>query len=166
MKPSLEDERRALLAQIEASRAVYRRMLSGDTALPAATEPHSQGLAPASGPQAQAGFFPRSRTMQWAMDHPMAIAAGVALLVWLAPRVWQRRTAQKSQAARQAHKEARTQEVLLSGREGSLRALLTAAALLLRNPATMRAVTRAAGIAWHWLQQRRQRRGATARTTH
>lgn len=130
MKPSLEEERRALLEQIEASRAVYRRMLAG--------EAHTAGASPGK------------RALQWATEHPAWVAAGVALLVLLAPRVIGsgRRAAARRKSAR------RPPEPPASG--GTLRALLTVAALLLRDPARLRAAAAFAGSAWRWMQQRRR----------
>ncbi len=141
MKPSLEDERRALLEQIEASRAVYRRMLAGEPATGSTRAPLHPGSHVAATP-------PRNRALQWAMDHPLWVAGGVALLVLLAPRAIGsgRRTAARRKSARQQAEPA-------SG--GTLRALLTVAALLLRDPARMRAASAFAGSAWQWLQQRR-----------
>ncbi len=143
MKPSLEEERRALLEQIEASRAVYRRML--------ANEPGSRGTRASlhlSGHVAAQSS--RNRALQWAMAHPLWVAGGVALLVLLAPRaiVSTRRAAALRKSARQPAAPA------TSG--GTLRALLTVAALLLRDPARMRAATSLAGSAWHWLKERRR----------
>lgn len=169
MKPSLEEERRALLAQIEASRAVYRRMLSG------APSDAGSGISPTDPKGMQKGKhsekivgFPRSRTMRWMMDHPVAVAASVSLLVWAAPRWWAsygRAKAGKSldQLDRpversKAGKNERRQTDRSPPAEGTGRALLTAAALLMRNPATMRTLGRAAGSAWHWFQQRRAHR--------
>ena len=143
MKPSLEDERRALLEQIEASRAVYRRMLAG--------EPHTAGAhAPRHSTGDAAGASPGKRALQWATEHPAWVAAGVALLVLLAPRVIGsgRRAAARRKSAR------RPPEPPASG--GTLRALLTVAALLLRDPARLRAAAAFAGSAWRWIQQRRR----------
>jgi len=80
MKPSLEEERRALLEQIEASRAVYRRMLAGD-------EKSAAGSMTAANPRTSRGAqtFPRSRTVRWVMDHPWWVAFGVAAVVWAGP---------------------------------------------------------------------------------
>lgn len=158
MKSSLEEERRALLEQIEASRAVYRRMLSGS---PSAYEAGQAQHGPASarigdgaaGSVRSGPDFPRSRTVQWVMDHPVMVAAGVAVLVWAAPRWWSRRPAAKALPARRLHKEAAREEIPLA-REGTARALITAGALLLRNPATMRTLSHFAGTVWQWLKQR------------
>ncbi len=144
MKPSLEDERRALLEQIEASRAVYRRMLAGEPGFRAAhTHPHaSSSISSAPSP---------SRAMQWLLAHPLWVAGGVTLLVLLAPRVV---GGKKRVAAR--HSAKHRPAAASSG--GTLRALLTVAALLLRDPARMRATGKFAGSLWQWLRQRRRLR--------
>lgn len=144
MKPSLEEERRALLEQIEASRAVYRRMLAGEpTSGPARPLMQTQ----AAGPGTRA--FPRSQTVQWVMAHPLWVAGGVALLVLLAPRAIGR-----SKRAAAQRKSARRAQPATGG--GTLRALVTVAALLLRDPTRMRAAAAFASRAWHWLQRRRR----------
>lgn len=162
MRPSLEEERRALLTRIEASRAVYRRMLSGAedaNGQQAAQSSHEVALA-----RKYAGF-PRSRTVRWMMDHPLAVAAGISLLVWLAPRWWAAGNRVRSGQGRhhlRSHRQPAEQERGQAYRnmpgEGTGRALLTAAVLLMRNPATMRTLSRAASAAWVWFQQRRSRR--------
>lgn len=158
MKPSLEEERRVLLAQIEASRASYRRMLSGAPVEPGGDNTSADQTALRSG---SPGNFPRSRTIQWMMAHPLAVAAGVSLLVWVAPRWWTAR----GQVGRHRPREQRTEHHGSSEKErrrihrdssteGTGRALLTAAVLMMRNPATMRTLGRAAGTLWRWYQQR------------
>lgn len=146
MKPSLEQERRALLEQIEASRAVYRRMLSG--------EPAGSRSAPAPGVRHASAVQHRGRgkAVQWMMDHPLWVAGGVTLFVLVAPRLFgagrhaaQRRRQEKQRARRQQEESS-----------GTLRALLTAAVLLMRDPARLRAAARMANGAWQWLQRRRQ----------
>ena len=142
MKPSLEDERRALLEQIEASRAVYRRMLSDEASQRGA---RSLSQRDATATQGSAG----ERAMQWMMDHPLWVAGGVALLVLVAPRVF----GTSRRAAR--HKAAHRQREPEPSHGGTMRALLTAAALMLRDPARLRAAARIAQTAWHWMQRRR-----------
>ncbi len=82
--PSLEDERNALLEQIHASRAVYRRMLTEqDEQAQAAAENRLHGIG--GRPD-----FPRSRTIRWIMQHPYisaAAVAGVAGMAVAAPRL-------------------------------------------------------------------------------
>lgn len=139
MKPSLEDERRALLEQIEASRAVYRRMLTD------APTDRTARATPA-----------RSRGVAWMLDHPLWVAGGVALLVLLVPRI----TAHRRQTAARQQARQRVAERMPepAGSGGTLRALLTVGALLLRDPARMRAAAQFAGSAWQWLQRRRKTR--------
>ena len=146
MKPSLEDERRALLEQIEASRAVYRRMLSDEPEATVARRlPHQDAVQQTPG----------ARAMQWMTEHPLWVAGGVALLVLLAPRVIDA----GKQAARQRRHKQRERE-FEHEREprqqgGTPRALLTVAALLLRDPARLRAAARIGQTAWQWMQRRR-----------
>lgn len=150
MKPSLEDERRALLEQIEASRALYRRMLTGE-------QPGGPQARMATGPghrPVASGETPgRSQPVQWMMEHPLWVAGGVALLVLMAPRLLSagRHAAQKRRANKRRERQWRERES-----PGTGRALLTAAVLLLRDPARLRMVSRIASTAWQWLQQRRR----------
>lgn len=143
MKSSLEDERRALLEQIEASRAVYRRMLSDEPDPALARQSYGRDAA-RQGRDAGTG----ARAVQWMMEHPLWVAGGVALVVLLLPRV----TGARKRAARRSERQRRESE---PRQRGTVRALLTAAALLLRDPARMRAAARIAQTAWHWVQQRR-----------
>ncbi len=152
MKSSLEDERRALLEQIEASRAVYRRMLTG--------EPDASGARPrlhrVAATSASSVSFPRSRSVQWVLAHPLWVAGGVALLVWLVPRM----IGGGARAA--ARRRAEQTRPVVTRSEGTLRALLTVTALLLRDPARLRAAAKLARGTWQWLQQRRHARVAAS----
>ena len=166
MRSSLEEERRALLAQIEESRAVYRRMLSGtpaDTVVHDAI-PSNHNRTPADPYEG----FPHSRTVRWVMDHPLAVAAAVSLLVWVGPRWWASRrrseslkTLERSASRRKSDNKGQRQGFGDIPTEGTGRALLTAVALLMRNPATMRSISRTAGMAWQWFQKRRSHRSET-----
>ena len=142
MKSSLEEQRHALLEQIEASRAVYRRMLSEANASSAARRPIRQGRLKHQAHVAE-------RTMQWMMDHPWYVAGGVALIVLLAPRLI-------GAVKRPLHE---TPDPGLGSAPqhptGTRRALLTAGALLLRDPARMHAVARLLQSAWQWMRQQR-----------
>ena len=175
MTPSLEDERRALLEQIEASRAVYRRMLTGES--PAGGVRRSWMVRPPStaagsgsiaGQAVATGPLPgrpltggRSKAVQWAMDHPLWVAGGVALLVLLLPRAVEARQRRARSAKLRAASPAgdvylQPERRRQSGQgSGAGRALLTAALLLLRDPARLQAAGRLAGVAWRWLQRRR-----------
>lgn len=154
MKSSLEDERRALLEQIEASRAVYRRMLTGE---PITGRTQSARHAGGLSTEMPAEQSRHNRAMQWIFEHPLQVAAAVALLVLLAPRI-----AGRTRGLR--HREVRRQErALASG--GTLRALLTVAAMLLRDPVRLRTVTTVARNAWRWLSHRRPAPVMFTRTT-
>lgn len=148
MKPSLEDERRALLEQIEASRTVYRRMLA-DEPLGATPTGRAAARSGAAGDTAGATSLGQ-RGMRWMFAHPLWVAGGVALLVLLAPRMMRRRRQAK---ARELTTPAST-AAMPSG--GSWRALLTVTALLLRDPARLRTAMQLSAQAWHWLQRRRR----------
>lgn len=141
MKSSLEDERRALLEQIEASRAVYRRMLAGESGTGSTPSVRHTADTPTE-------LSWRNRTMQWIFAHPLQVAAAVALLVLLAPRI-----ADSTRTA--AHRKKARQQERASSSGGTLRALLTVAALLLRDPARLRAATAIVGNAWRWLSRRK-----------
>lgn len=77
--PSLEDERRALLEHIHSTRAAYRRMLTE-------TDEAEHGHNESRHMRTPDPAFPRSMTVRWVMQHPYAIAGGVAVAVLLAPR--------------------------------------------------------------------------------
>lgn len=156
MKPSLEDERRALLEQIEASRAVYRRMLAGDDAGPTPVVPSERSVRRAQGDAAPGS------AVQWMMDHPLWVAGGVALLVLLAPRVLGA-GARANRRRRQARRREREHEREAGG--GTVRALVTAGALLLRDPARMRAAIRYGQMALGWIRERRSAKAAKTTKT-
>ena len=179
MKPSLEEERRALLAQIEASRAGYRRMLAGQSEEQVQNQTQYRDGPAAAGRLARGSpGFPRSRTVQWIMDHPMTVAAGVAILVWAVPRIIEARSRANAESICQTVPEHAREQVRGQKKttmhahenrpapaQGSARALITAATLLLRSPATIRTVISAASTAWQWLQEQRQHRAQTPLTS-
>lgn len=163
MKPSLEDERRALLEQIEASRAVYRRMLAGETgAAPLRSSRHARPGMPVAPEQTTVRQkVAQSPAVLWMMEHPLWVAGGVALLVLLAPRVMAA-TSRKRQASR---RPAPAWRAAPRPSGGAARALLTTAVLLLRDPARLRAAARMLGVGWQWIQQQRQKKSARTVTT-
>lgn len=71
---SLEQERQALLAQIQSSRAVYRRMLVEADA-PYQAQDVGMGRVNAIGATLTDGA---GSAMQWAKQHPGLVAAGMA----------------------------------------------------------------------------------------
>lgn len=167
MSVSLEDQRRTLLEQIEASRAVYRRMLAGDSRLDPARRPLPVRAALAAGANGAAGGVGmaaagsstqpgygeavggRSKAMQWAMEHPLWVAGGVALLVLLSPRIVD--AGKRRARAQPGGKPA--QAVPVAPGAGAWRALLAAALLLMRDPARLQAAGRLASTGWRWLQR-------------
>ncbi len=173
MSVSLEDQRRALLEQIEASRAVYRRMLAGEPVTvrsrmggSARTESTAGGAVVTEG-SSRVGTLPastprrtlqggRSKAVQWAMDHPFWVAGAVAMLVLLLPRA---ADARRRRVGRQEHgKQLRRSDALAQSLPqvngaGVGRALLAAALLLLRDPARLKTAGRLFAVGWHWLQR-------------
>lgn len=140
MRTSLEDERRALLEQIEARRLVYRRMLTGDTTDRSA----SPGRWPTSR-RLPSGSALRIR--QWALDHPLVVAAGVAAIVGLSPYLYRRvRSRKRSQAL--------TPAAPSNPRAGTAKAIATVLILLLRDPRRLHTTARIASTAWQWFRRR------------
>ena len=137
MRTSLEEERRALLEQIEASRQVYRRMLSGDTADPRTIRTHG---TPARRPDSSLG----RQIGRWMSEHPLQIAAGVALLVWLAPGLIRR---VRSRPARRAKSSAP------GPRAGTAKAMATVLMLLLRDPRRLENTASLLNTVWRWLRR-------------
>ncbi|WP_151447139.1 hypothetical protein [Lacisediminimonas profundi] len=178
---SLEQERQALLEQIHASRAAYRRML-GQYDEPG--HPDEGGHAVSHIHHAQhlrgmPGEFPRSSTMRWIVSHPYAIAgaaAGLAALIAIGPRrvltvvrsapaaVQRRFQAQSESAAavspdtpvpppeRDVHAVQRA-----SIGAAALASLAGTVSMIMRDPARMQMAARAANAATQWLRKRRQR---------
>ena len=146
MRISLEEERRALLEQIEARRGLYRRILSGKDEDHQRTSTHRQAFGQAMSPQ-------HNRFAQWLLDHPVQVATGVALLVWLGPRLI-RRNQGRSKTAAQMHQGGQ--------RSGNLRIITRMMALLLRDPRQLQMTAGMVGKAWRWI-----RRATTTQTpTH
>ncbi len=169
MSVSLEDQRRALLEQIEASRAAYRRMLAGESAadvMPISVAGRSvpqnssvsfggSGVTRARIHAARTASGGRSQAVQWAMEHPLWVAGGVALLVLLLPRIADaRRHRSREQRRRDSDRDQAMQQVRGSG---AARALLTAGLLLMRDPGRLQAAGRLLGTGWRWLQRWRGR---------
>ncbi len=194
MSLSLEEQRRALLEQIEASRAIYRRMLTGETvssgarAAPGARIVVTHGATDIPARQARSQAMAaaatrarelRTQALHWATEHPLWVAGGVTLLVLLLPRIAEARRARNSrrygtrdtaphEMAAKAGKTGKSAHALQPQGMAPLReqvrevqslgigrALLAATLLLLRDPARLKAASRVAGLAWHWLKRRR-----------
>lgn len=124
MKSSLEDERRALLDQIEARRTHYRRLLLDD--------------------QKTAG----SRSIQWVKDHPLWIIGGAVLVALVARRV----IGAGENAMRRNPRDHGAPDGWRWG--DGLRALLKAGALMLRHPLRLRTAARLGHTALHWMRRR------------
>ncbi|MDO8300727.1 hypothetical protein [Lacisediminimonas sp.] len=183
---SLEEERQALLEQIHSSRADYRRMLaqydqprheagSGHAGDDAQRMSHLRGM-PAP--------FPRSRTMRWIVSHPYAVAGVTASLVAVAvigprriadaagsaPGIGAiRKTIQRKPQRRQTdagaapamRTQAQGRDEATSGRQqalggAALAGITGVVSMLLRDPARMRMLARAAGAASAWWKRRQQ----------
>jgi hypothetical protein len=137
MRMSLEEERRALLEQIEARRSLYRRMLSGDIEDRKTTGTHRQTIGHANSPQ-------HNRVGQWLLDHPLQVATGVALLVWLGPRLIRRNQA-RSKTVRQAPPAGQ--------RTGIPKAISSMMLLLLRDPRQLQTTASMVSNFWRWLRR-------------
>jgi hypothetical protein len=174
---SLEEERRALLEQIHASRETYRRMLtkSGsrnndiiDVDIVDAGRPHR---------------FPRSMTMRWLTRHPYMSAAVVVGVALLGAR--SAKTAIMHRTGRQGHmsrhnvayrrptpsvdvsaprRTARTRSTDFPSSGASrpaaiarsaITSLVTIGAMLMRDPAKMQAASRAFEAASRFVRSRR-----------
>lgn len=181
---SLEDEKRALLEQIHASRENYRRML---------TKPDTRSrklIGGATTSTYQPQHFPRSMTMRWLVGHPYLSMAAVATMA--AATMLGTRTAKKAvtyrkdrsgkhlstgQAYRKPSSEmeavgtrrtARTRSTDFPQHRNSVQPMSTArkaftgaitlGAMLLRDPRKMQAVTSAVTAAAAYIQSRRTRR--------
>lgn len=136
MKTSLEEERRALLEHIEASRHVYRRMLSGETAGPLRTLTHGSSSRRSTASVNQ-------KIGQWVSDHPLQVATGVTLLVYLAPGLLRRIR----------HRPKSGTKATASG-TGTGKAIAAVLMLLLQNPRRLEKTVSVLTMAWHWLHRK------------
>jgi hypothetical protein len=183
---SLEEERQALLEQIHSSRADYRRLLAQyDQPRNEAGSRHAGDDAQRMGHvPGMPAAFPRSRTMRWIVGHPYAVAGVTASLVAVAVigprrllhaagsatglgairRTIQRRT-QGGKAGSGANVGVRVQgrrrDDVVSGRQqalggAALAGITGVASMLLRDPARMRMLARAAGAASAWWKRRQK----------
>ena len=134
MNPSLEEERRALLEQIAASRAIYRRMLT-ESPTTSQAESYPRPTMPAD--------FPRSHAIRWIKNHPWLSACGLAALLWLGPG---RRLARRARAG--------TRSAPIPGKS-ALKGIAAMGALLMRNRASMQALGRIASMALSLMRKRR-----------
>lgn len=127
MRSTLEQEREIILEQIHASREIYRQILTPKTAAA-----HKKMMPP---------DFPRSRTFQWAIDHPWVTTAGIAALIWLlSNRLLHHRRIKNH-----------TRKNSISG--SPLKALIAISAILLQNPSRLKTVERLAGTVLRWLKK-------------
>lgn len=175
---SLQDERRALLEQIHASRTSYRRMLM-------------EADKPAGGPQAgrvhsiiRTNRFTRNNAMNWVVQHPYLSVAAATAIIFLGQRIV--RTAVRRGTAMNRHSDvaarpgttgksmparrstdrighadtsahaAKPSRLAMAGR-AAFTGLATLTAMVLRDPAKMRIAARTFSIAKSFVQQRRQR---------
>jgi hypothetical protein len=137
MKISLEEERRALLEEIEARRSLYRHMLSseGKQQQTGSTERQAIGLARP----------PRHNQLgKWLLDHPAQVAVGVTLLVWLGPRLIRRN---------QPRSKAVTRETAPGKHTGILKAVAGTMMLLLRDPRQLHTTASMVGNTWRWMRR-------------
>ena len=139
---TLEEERRALLEEIEARRSLYRHMLSGEHEAHQIKGTRGQTVGHAVIPQ-------HNRVMQWLLDHPWQVAAGVALLVWLGPRLTKRN---------QPHSKNLTQTT--GQRSGLPKAIASMMMIFLRDPRQLQSTASMIRHAWQWFRR------ATSTQTH
>jgi hypothetical protein len=164
--PSLEEERQALLAQIQSSRAVYRRMLAEADA-PEPAEPNAgsrRANAIAATVTDRAGS-----AMQWAKEHPALVAAGVAGVV--AVLMMARRRARRRVGSREPVRDpVQTRGNQLLNQQSAVprvaRGVLVSSLAglaqgVLRNPARLRFAARAMPVVMGYV--RRWRNNAAAR---
>jgi hypothetical protein len=137
MRPTLEEERRALLEQFEASRAVYRRMLSGTHTARITSSLRQTGSALHIAPD-----FPRSHTMSWIIAHRWQLALGAAAFILIRPdrRLFNRNAVKKGRPM---------------PRSSAVKALAAASASLLQNRSNLHLAGRVAAMLLRWMQQRR-----------
>lgn len=137
MKPTLEEERHALLEQFEASRAVYRRMLSDSHIQRASSFVHQTGNASNIGPD-----FPHSHTMRWLIAHRWQLAFGLAGFILLRP--------DRHLVNRHAIKNRR-----LPAYRITVKGLAAAGAGLLQSRSSWQLAARMTGMLLRWMQERR-----------
>lgn len=159
MKPALtlEEEKRLLLEQLESSRAVYRRMLTNTDDEPVYREAAPviyDGYTPVN-PYPKR--FPQSQTMQWIMRNPYLFAAGAVALA-VAGKKGLSKSAAKSKSQPEQEPDNNNNANLKKGIAATTlgTSLATTAAMVLRNPAQMRAVMRAIGVAFNYYKSRRR----------
>jgi hypothetical protein len=156
--PSLEEERQALLAQIQSSRAVYRRMLAEadapEPAAPTAASRRGNALAATVTDRAQSA-------MQWGKANPALVAAGVVgviAVLMLARRQTRRRTAARPQARsfvqtignRRLNDQSAVPRVARGVLVSSLAGLAQG---VLRNPARLRFAARAMPVVMSYVRR-------------
>ena len=137
MKTSLEEERRALLEEIEARRSLYRRMLSSESKDRDTASTRRQAIGLAVPPR-------HNQVGKWLLDHPVQVAIGVTLMVWLGPRLIRRN---------QPRSKAVTRATTPGKHTGILKAIAGTVMLLLRDPRQMHTTASMVGNAWRWMRR-------------
>jgi hypothetical protein len=150
MNTTLEEERRALLEQIEASRVVYRRMLSGsDSNASKGTGYSSSAAQHAGGIRTMPSGFPRSHTMRWIIAYRWQLAIGVtAAIILLGPG---RKLADQPVVGKLRGK------VRAIPRSGAVYSAVAAGTRLLGSRNSLRAAGKIAGLLMRWMQEQRTR---------
>lgn len=176
--PSLEEERRALLEHIHASRASYRRMLM-EIDEEQEARVHHRAEQMAGGDPA----FPRSMTMRWLVAHPYASLAAVALVAAGTPLAvraaakWRREQQREQDSlrfmaaaapvpqpggaashpyyAQPVYGKPSSPRPAVAAIRAAATSLTAIAAMVLRDPAKMRMAMRLASNAATWARQRR-----------
>ena len=136
MRLSLEEERRALLEEIDARRSLYRRMLNGESDDHQTTATRRQTSGQAMSPR-------NNQLRQWLLNHPLQVATGVALLVWLGPRLIRRNQARPKTVA----------QMPKAGRRTDIMKAIAGMLMLLRSdPRQLKTTASMVGNAWRWLR--------------
>ena len=136
MRMSLEEERRALLEEIEARRSLYRRILRGETKEHQTTGTHRQFTGRVMPPQ-------HKRLGQWLLDHPLLVATSVALLVWVGPRLLKRIQRTRMTVAKAP---------VASQRTNIPKAFASLMMLFLRDPRHLQTTASMLRNTWRWLR--------------
>lgn len=147
MRTTLEEERRALLEQIEASRAVYRRMLSGSSGGGKGISHSSSAIRRSSAVPTIAADFPRSYTMRWIIAHRWQLAIGItAGIIFLGSG--------RKLASQPAVVKVRS-KVRAIRRIGAVQSAIATGTRLLRSRNSLHLAGRIAGLLLRWMQQQR-----------
>ena len=138
MRPTLEQERRALLEQFESSRTAYRHMLSGNEPTRKTLNHRQASTNSLLGPD-----FPRSHTMRWVIAHRWQLVLGAAAIILIRPGI--------KLANRHNHLKIRALP-----QNSKVKMFAATGMRLLQSRNSLHVAGRIASIFLRWMQQRRQ----------